>query len=48
MTAALIPIPEGGDMFIYWASDFTVDDEDGNPVSVPRPTSEDVPSTWWA
>jgi len=43
-----IPIPEGGDMFIYWASDFTVDDEDGNPVSVPRPISDDVPSTRWA
>jgi len=43
-----IPIPAGGEQFIYWASDFTVDDEDGNPVSVPRPISDDVPSTWWA
>lgn len=43
-----IPIPEGGEEFIYWTSDFTVDDEDGNPVSVPRPISDDVPSTWWA
>ena len=43
-----IPIPAGGDQFIYWASDVTVDDEDGNPVSVPRPISDDVPSTWWA
>jgi hypothetical protein len=43
-----IPIPEGGEQFIYWASDFTVDDEDGNPVPVPRPISEDVPNVFWA
>ena len=43
-----IPIPAGGEQFIYWASDFTVDDEDGNPVPVPRPISEDVPNIWWA
>jgi hypothetical protein len=43
-----IPIPEGGDQFIYWASDFTVDDEDGNPVPVPRPISDDVPNVFWA
>jgi hypothetical protein len=43
-----IPIPEGGEQFIYWASDFTVDDEDGNPVPVPRPISDDVPNIWWA
>jgi hypothetical protein len=30
------------------ASDFTVDDEDGNPVPVPRPISEDVPNVFWA
>ena len=43
-----IPIPEGGEQFIYWASDFTVDDEDGNPVPVPRSISDDVPNIWWA
>jgi hypothetical protein len=43
-----IPVPEGGEQFIYWASDFTVDDEDGNPVPVPRPISDDVPNIWWA
>ena len=43
-----IPIPEGGEQFIYWASDFTVDDEDGNPVPVPRPISDDVPNIFWA
>jgi hypothetical protein len=43
-----IPIPEGGEQFIYWASDFTVDDEDSNPIPVPRPISDDVPNVWWA
>jgi len=43
-----IPIPAGGEQFIFWASDFTVDDEDGNPVPVPRPISDDVPNIWWA
>jgi hypothetical protein len=43
-----IPIPEGADQFIYWASDFTVDDEEGNPLPVPRPISEEVPSIFWA
>jgi len=43
-----IPIPDGADQFIYWASDFTVDDEDGNHVPVPRPISDDVPNIWWA
>ena len=43
-----IPIPEGADQFIYWASDFTVDDEEDNPLPVPRPISEEVPSIFWA
>jgi hypothetical protein len=43
-----IPIPEGGEQFIFWASDFTVDDEDGNPVPVLRPISDDVPNVFWA
>ena len=43
-----IPIPDGADQFIYWASDFAVEDEDGNPVPVPRPISDDVPNVWWA
>ena len=43
-----IPVPDGADQFIYWASNFTVDDEDGNPVPVPRPISDDVPNVWWA
>jgi len=43
-----LPVPEGADQFIYWASDFTVDDEEGNPLPVPRPISEEVPSIFWA
>ena len=43
-----IPIPAGADQFIYWASDFTVEDDDGNSVQVPRPISDDVPNIWWA
>ena len=43
-----IPIPDGADQYIYWASDFTVEDEDGNSVPVPRPISDDVPNVWWA
>ena len=44
-----IPIPEGADQFIYWASDFTVDDEEGNPLPVPRPTDDpNVPNIFWA
>ena len=43
-----IPVPAGGEQFIFWASDFTVDDEDGNPVPVPRPISDDVPNIFWA
>jgi hypothetical protein len=43
-----IPIPEGADQFIYWASDYTVDDAEGNPAPVPRPISEEVPNIFWA
>ena len=43
-----IPIPEGGEQFIYWASDFTVNDEEGNLVPAPRPISDNVPNVWWA
>lgn len=43
-----LPVPEGADQFIYWASDFTVDDEEGNPIPVPRPISEEVPNIFWA
>ena len=43
-----IPIPEGGGLYIYWSSDWTVLDEDGSEIPVPRPTDESVPNIWWA
>jgi hypothetical protein len=43
-----IPIPEGGDQYIYWSSDWTVLDEDGSEIPVPKPTDESVPNIWWA
>lgn len=33
-----IPIPAGGEQFIYWTS----------ASGTPRPISDDVPSVWWA
>jgi len=33
-----IPIPEGGEQFIFWASTY----------DTPRPISDDVPNIWWA
>jgi hypothetical protein len=44
-----IPIPAGGDQFIYWASDWTVLDEDGLETHIPRPVNDpDVPNVFWA
>ena len=44
-----LPVPEGADQFIYWSSTWTVTDEDGNEIPVPRPTDQpDVPSIFWA
>ena len=44
-----IPIPEGGDQFIYWASDWSVIDDAGSEISIPRPEfNPDVPSVFWA
>jgi hypothetical protein len=40
-----IPIPLGGDQFIYWSSSLV----DENGVSIPRPTSNpNVPTVFWA
>jgi hypothetical protein len=44
-----IPIPAGADQFIYWASDWTVLDEDGLETHIPRPVNNpDVPNVFWA
>ena len=44
-----IPIPTGGEAFIYWSSGWTVLDEDGNETAIPRPVNDpNVPNVWWA
>jgi len=44
-----IPVPEAADQFIYWASTWTVTDEDGTEIPVPRPEDNpDAPSVFWA
>ena len=44
-----LPVPEGADQFIFWSSAWTVTDEDGNEIPVPRPEDQpDVPSIFWA
>jgi hypothetical protein len=44
-----LPVPEGADQFIFWSSTWTVTDEDGSEIPVPRPTDQpDVPSVFWA
>ena len=44
-----LPVPEGADQFIFWSSTWTVTDEDGNEIPVPRPQDQpDVPSIFWA
>ena len=44
-----IPIPEGGEQFIYWSSDMVVLDDAGSEISLPRPEfNPDVPNIWWA
>lgn len=44
-----IPVPEDADQFIYWASTWTVTDEDGAEIPVPRPEDNpDTPNVFWA
>ena len=44
-----LPVPEGADQFIFWSSTWTVTDEDGSEIPVPRPTDQpDVPNIFWA
>jgi len=44
-----IPIPAGGEQFIFWASDWTVTDDAGSEIQVPRPEfNPDVPNIFWA
>jgi len=44
-----LPVPEGADQFIFWSSTWTVTDEDGNEIPIPRPEDQpDVPNIFWA
>ena len=44
-----IPIPEGGEQFIYWASNQSIIDDAGSEISIPRPEfNPNVPNIWWA
>jgi len=44
-----IPIPEGGDQFIIWASNQTIIDDAGSEISIPRPEfNPDIPSIFWS
>ena len=44
-----LPVSEGADQFIFWSSTWTVTDEDGSEIPVPRPEDQpDVPSVFWA
>jgi len=44
-----IPVPAGGEQFIYWSSKWAVLDENGDETSIPRPINDpNVPNIWWA
>jgi hypothetical protein len=44
-----IPVPEGGEQFIFWSSNMTITDDAGNDVPVPRPIDDpNVPNIFWA
>jgi len=45
-----IPIPSGGDEFIFWSSNMTtIDDADGSEILLPRPEfNPNVPNTFWS
>ena len=44
-----LPVPEGADQFIFWSSTWTVEDDAGSEIQVPRPEfNPDVPSVFWA
>jgi hypothetical protein len=44
-----IPVPPEGEQFIFWSSSWTVIDDAGSEISIPRPEfNPDVPSVFWA
>ena len=44
-----IPVPPEANPFIFWSSSWTVTDDAGSEISIPRPEfNPDVPSVFWA
>jgi hypothetical protein len=44
-----IPVPPKADPFIFWSSSWTVTDDAGSEISIPRPEfNPDVPNIFWA
>jgi hypothetical protein len=44
-----IPVPPEADPFIFWSSSWTVTDDAGSEISIPRPEfNPDVPNIFWA
>lgn len=44
-----LPVPEGADQFIFWASNQSIIDDAGDEIFLPRPEfNPDVPSIFWA
>jgi hypothetical protein len=44
-----LPVPEGADQFIVWASNQSIIDDAGDEIFFPRPEfNPDVPSIFWA
>jgi hypothetical protein len=44
-----IPIPSGGEQFIFWSSDMTAIDDAGSEISILRPEfNPSVPNVFWA
>ena len=44
-----LPVPEGADQFIVWASNQSIIDDAGDEIFLPRPEfNPDIPSTFWA
>ena len=44
-----LPVPEGADQFIVWASNQSIIDDTGDEIFFPRPEfNPDVPNIFWA
>ena len=44
-----IPVPSGAEKFVYWCSEWTGLDENGDEINVQRPVDESTtPTVFWA